>query len=147
MKRKEKDYTVIIGCGRLGATIANTLSDENKNVMVVDSDEDSLRKLSSSFAGQTYVGDASDYFVLDEINLKKANVVIVVTHKDNLNIMLAQIAKEIYHVERVIARLYDPERDVVYKELGIETIYPAYLESEQLMQWYNKVEAKSDEDR
>ena len=147
MKRKEKDYTVIIGCGRLGATIANTLSDENKNVMVVDSDEDSLRKLSSSFAGQTYVGDDSDYFVLDEINLKKANVVIVVTHKDNLNIMLAQIAKEIYHVERVIARLYDPERDVVYKELGIETIYPAYLESEQLMQWYNKVEAKSDEDR
>lgn len=147
MKRKEKDYTVIIGCGRLGATIANTLSDEKKNVMVVDSDEDSLRKLSSSFAGQTYVGDASDYFVLDEINLKKANVVIVVTHKDNLNIMLAKIAKEIYHVERVIARLYDPERDVVYKELGIETIYPAYLESEQLMQWDNKVEAKSDEDR
>ncbi len=145
MKKKNKDYTIIIGCGRLGSTIANTLSDKKKNVMVVDGDEDSLRKLSLSFAGQTYIGDASDYSVLEEVNIEKANVVIVVTHSDNLNIMLAQIVKEIYGVDRVIARLYDPERDIVYKELGIETIYPAYLESEHLMDWYNKVEVEEDE--
>lgn len=145
MKKKDRDYTIIIGCGRLGATIANTLSDEKKNVMVVDNDEDALRKLSSSFAGQTYIGDASEYSVLEEVNIEQANVVIVVTHRDNLNIMLAQIVKEIYKVDRVIARLYDPERDIVYNELGIETIYPAYLESEQLMDWYNKVEASADE--
>lgn len=145
MKKKDKDYTIIIGCGRLGSTIANTLSDKKKNVMVVDGDEDSLRKLSLSFAGQTYIGDASDYSVLEEVNIEKANVVIVVTHSDNLNIMLAQIVKEIYGVDRVIGRLYDPERDIVYKELGIETIYPAYLESEHLMDWYNKVEVEEDE--
>ena len=121
------------------------MSDKKKNVMVVDGDEDSLRKLSLSFAGQTYIGDASDYSVLEEVNIEKANVVIVVTHSDNLNIMLAQIVKEIYGVDRVIARLYDPERDIVYKELGIETIYPAYLESEHLMDWYNKVEVEEDE--
>ena len=142
MRRKEQDYTVIVGCGRLGATIANTLSDQDKNVMAVDKDEDSFRKLSASFAGQTYVGDATNYSVLDEVSIKDATVVIIVTHGDNINIMLAQIVKELYGVKRVIARLYDPERDVVYRELGIRTIYPAYLESEHLLDWYKKMEGE-----
>ncbi|MEG0292389.1 MAG: TrkA family potassium uptake protein [Anaerovoracaceae bacterium] len=134
--RRDKDYSVIIGCGRLGATIASSLSDMGKNVLIMDTKEDSFRKLSPSFAGQTMVGDATDYSVLKEANISQATVLIPVTHSDNTNIMISQIAKEIFNVETVIARLYDPERDVVYKEFGIETIYPAYLESSQVLKWY-----------
>lgn len=134
--KKIRDYTVIIGCGRLGATIASTLSDKDMNVIIIDKKKDSFRKLSNSYGGQTLVGDASDYSVLKEANIFDATVVITVTHSDNTNIMLSQMIKEEFNTNTIIARLYDPERDVVYKEFGIETIYPAYLESDQVMKWY-----------
>ncbi|MEG0919729.1 MAG: TrkA family potassium uptake protein [Bacilli bacterium] len=135
-EKKDRDYTVIIGCGRLGATIASTLSDKDMNVIIIDSREDAFRKLSHSYCGQTLVGDASDYSVLREANIADATVVITVTHSDNTNIMLSQMIREEFNTKTIIARLYDPERDVVYKEFGIDTIYPAYLESEQVMKWY-----------
>ena len=143
--KKNKGYTVVIGCSRLGATIASALSDKDENVLVLDKNEDSLRKLPISYAGQTFIGDAMNWATLDEINVKKADVVIIVTHEDNINIMLAQMVKDAYDVERVIARLYDPERDVVYNELGIETIYPAFLEAKQLMDWYESVDCGVDD--
>lgn len=138
--KKKRDYVVIIGCSRLGATIAAELSNREKNVMVLDSSEDSLKKLPRSYAGQTYVGDAMRSSVLEEINIRDASIVIVVTHEDNINIMLAQMMKEMYGIEKVMARLYDPERDIVYKELGIETLYPAYLEARQLLDWFESVD-------
>ena len=144
-KKNVKDYTVVIGCSRLGATIAAALSDKDENVLVLDKNEDSMRKLPQSYAGQTFIGDAMNWSTLEEINIDKADVVIIVTHEDNINIMLSQMVKEVYNVERVIARLYDPERDIVYNELGIETIYPAFLEAKQLMEWYDSV-AREDED-
>lgn len=140
--KNKKRHTVIIGCGRLGATIASALSDKEKNVIIVDTIEDSFRKLSPSYAGQIFVGDATVFSVLEEISIQDAESVIIVTHSDNTNIMIAQIVKEKYGVEKVIARLYDPERDVVYRELGIETIYPAYLESKQLLEWCEEREGK-----
>lgn len=142
--KKNQDYTIVIGCSRLGATIAAALSDQDKNVLVLDKNEDSLRKLPQHYAGQTFIGDAMNWATLEEINIKKAQVVIIVTHEDNINIMLSQMVKETYGVERVIARLYDPERDIVYNELGIETIYPAFLEAKQLMQWYDSIAREED---
>lgn len=144
-RKKNKDYTIVIGCSRLGATIASALSDKDDNVLVLDKNEDSLRKLPQSYAGQTFIGDAMNWSTLEEINIKKADVVIIVTHEDNINIMLSQMVKEVYGVDRVIARLYDPERDIVYNELGIETIYPAFLEAKQLMEWYDSI-AQEDDD-
>jgi trk system potassium uptake protein TrkA len=126
--RKERaDYIVIIGCGRLGGSLANALSDEGKDVLIIDSNKDSFRKLSTSYGGLTFIGDATDIDVLREAQVEKATAVVVVTNNDNSNIMISQIAKEIFKKELVIARLYDPERDYVYREFGIDTISPAVL--------------------
>lgn len=126
-KKDNKDYTVIIGCGRLGANIANSLSNSGDNVLIIDERADSFKKLSSSFGGLSILGDGTDYDVLKEANLGKASTVIVVTNDDNINIMIAQIARDVYKVNKVIARLYDVEREAVYQEFGINTICPAIL--------------------
>ncbi|MDF2520377.1 MAG: TrkA-N domain protein [Clostridia bacterium] len=126
-QKKSDDYIVIIGCGRLGASLANTLSEQDGNVLVIDNDKDSFRKLSPSFGGLTLTGDATDADVLQEAQIEKATVVISVTNNDNTNIMIAQMAKELFKKERVIARLYDPELECVCQEFGIDTICPAVL--------------------
>ena len=119
---KNTDYTVIIGCGRLGASLAGTLSEEGGNVLVTDRDNNSFRKLPPSFGGLTLTGDATDINVLRDAQIEKATAIVVVTNNDNTNIMIAQMAKELFKKERVIARLYDPEREYVYREFGIDTI-------------------------
>jgi len=126
------DYTIIIGCGRLGANLANTLSDAGGSVLVIDKNKESFRKLSSSFGGLTVSGDATDLDVLQEAQMDKANIVIAVTNNDNVNIMVAQLAREVFGIERVIARLYDPERECVYHEFGINTICPAILSAQEI---------------
>lgn len=126
------DYTVIIGCGRLGANIANTLSDNEKNVLIIDDAKEAFRKLSPSFGGLTLAGDATDLDVLEEAKLDKANAVIIVTNNDNVNIMVAQLAKEIFKVTRVVARLYNPDCECVYREFGINTICPAVLSANEI---------------
>jgi len=127
------DYVVIIGCGRLGANLANTLSEQDGNVLVIDKDREAFRKLSPSFGGLTIVGDATDFDVLEEdAQMSKANVVVAVTDNDNINIIIAQIAHEVFKIRKVIARLYDPERECVYREFGIDTICPATLSAKEI---------------
>lgn len=122
------DYQIlIIGCGRLGASIANTLSNRNRNVTIVDINKDSFRKLSPSFSGLSMEGDATDIKILNEAEINKADVLIAVTNNDNINILIAQMAKCIFDVKEVIARLYDPDKECVYKECNIKTIFPALL--------------------
>lgn len=122
-----KKYTIIIGCGRLGASIANELSELNRDVIVVDRDKNAFRKLSPSYGGLTLIGDATDLSILKKAEIEKASTLIVVTNNDNTNIMVSQISKEMYHVERVITRVYDPERTFVYENQGIETVSPLIL--------------------
>lgn len=124
---KPLDYVVIIGCGRLGANLANALSERGDSVLIMDKDKNSFRKLAPSFGGLSIVGDGIDFDVLKESKIEEADAVIIVTNNDNANIMIAQISREIFHVKRVITRLYDPERELVYKEFGIDTICPSVL--------------------
>jgi len=124
---KDEAHTLIVGSGRLGASLANELSDQEKNVIVVDSDKSSFRKLSPSFGGLTVTGDATSINVLKEAQIEKAGVVIVVTNDDNVNIMISQMAKELFKCEKVISRLYDPDRRTVYEGFKIDLIYPAIL--------------------
>lgn len=131
-RRELEPYTVIIGCGRLGANLANTLSNEGKNVLIIDENQYSFRRLSSNFGGLSVVGNGTDLDVLKEAKLQEASVVIAVTNDDNTNIMIAQIARELFKAERVIARLYDLEREAVYKEFGINTICPAMLSIKEI---------------
>jgi len=131
-KTKETDYTIIIGCGRLGASLANMLSDNGTDVLMLDKDEAAFRKLSSSYGGLTLEGDARDISTLREAGIEKAKVVVSVTNDDNTNIMVAQIAKELYQIPYVVCRLYDPERECVYHEFEINTICPAVLSANEI---------------
>lgn len=123
----KKKYTIIVGCGRLGASLANTLSDKEEDVLVIDLSKDSFRKLSPSFGGLTISGDAADLDILLKCEINRADAVVVVTDNDNVNIMIAQLAKEMYRVPRVITRLYNPDYSCVYTEFNIDTIFPAIL--------------------
>ena len=129
---KAEDYIIIIGCGRLGSNLANALSDENGNVLIMDNEKSSFRRLSADFGGLSVVGDGLDLDTLKKANIKDAKAVIAVTNDDNTNIMIAQIARDMFKVEKVIARLYDPERESVYQELGIVTICPAILSAKEV---------------
>lgn len=130
--QQSKKYTIIVGCGRLGANLANTLSDAGENVLILDLDEESFRKLSPSFGGISVAGDATEIHVLSEADIEKASAVVAVTNNDNINILVALIAKELFNVQHVIARLYDPERECVYHEFGIDTICPAILSAKEI---------------
>lgn len=130
--KSNNNYNIIIGCGRLGANLANTLSDEGADVLIIDQDKNAFRKLSPSFGGLTLTGNGSDFDVLEEAQIQRADVVVIVTNNDNANIMIAQIAKKNFHVKRVISRLYDSERECVYHEFEIDTICPAMLSAREI---------------
>lgn len=142
--KKERDYTIIIGCGRLGTNLADILSDSGGNVMIIDKDKDAFRKISPSYGGFTQIGDATDIDVLHETQIENATAVVCVTNNDNTNIMLAQMAKELFKVEHVIARLYDPERECVYREFGITTICPVVLSAYEIRKQLGNVEKEDD---
>ena len=131
MQRKQ-DYIIIVGCGRLGANLANTLSDNDGNVLIMDTSKESFRRLSSDFGGLSLVGSGTDLTDLRTAQIEKASAVIAVTNDDNTNIMIVQLAREMFHVSRVIARLYDPDRESVYQDLGIDTICPAILSAKEV---------------
>ncbi len=131
-KQNPGGYTIIVGCGRLGANLANALSDHGDNVIIVDKNEEAFRKLSAAYGGLTLPGDATDISVLKAAGIERADVVVSVTNLDNTNIMVAQIAKEQYRIPRVVCRLYDPERECVYHEFGIDTICPAVLSAKEI---------------
>lgn len=130
--RLNDNYTIIIGCGRLGASLANTLSNKGENVLIMDNTKDSFRRLASNYGGLSIVGSGTEFDKLREAQIDRASAVIAVTNDDNTNIMVAQIAREMFRVKKVIARLHDPECEVVYQELGIETICPAVLSAKEI---------------
>lgn len=130
--KNKENYTIIIGCSRLGSNIANALSNEGENVLVIDDNQESFKRLSSNFGGLTILGDGTDFDVLNEAKIKKATTVIAVTDSDNINLMVAQIAKNIFNIKKVIARLYDIERETIYNDLGIYTICPALLSAKEI---------------
>ena len=123
---------VIVGCGNLGAYLANLLSDEGWGVIVVDWEDEAFSQLSSSFSGVKVVGDASESDVLEEAGIASAQALIAATKRDNVNLMVAQIAQEIYGIPVVLARVEDPNREQSYRELDITTICPTIMGALQL---------------
>ncbi len=113
-----------MGCGRVGSRLASMLDQEGHIVTVVDVDSKSFRRLAPSFAGVALVGDGTDEETLTSAGAGDAHVFIAVTQGDNRNIMACQIAKEIFHVAKVIARIYDPMRQDTFRELGLVTYCP-----------------------
>jgi trk system potassium uptake protein TrkA len=120
-------YLVIVGCGRLGSILANRASSLGSNVVVVDRDEAAFANLATEFSGFTVTGDAAELAVLRRARIERADCLLAITPQDNVNLMVAQVARTVFGVPRVLARVFDPAREVVYREFGIETICPTAL--------------------
>jgi trk system potassium uptake protein len=118
---------VIVGCGRVGSTLARRMVQEGHQVAIVDENVSSFARLGEDFEGQMVVGSGIDEEVLRRAGIEQADCFASVTNGDNRNIMAAQIAKEVFKVGRVITRIYDPIRADVYRELGLETICPTTI--------------------
>lgn len=123
-----------MGCGRLGSYLANKLSRSGHSVVVIDINESALDKLSIDYSGFRVEGDATEFAVLKQAKTDKADFVIATTREDNSNLMVAQIAKKIFHVPRVIARVFDPKREEIYRDLGIETVCPTSIAGDVFME-------------
>ena len=113
---------VVVGCGRVGSELANTLSREGNEVAVVDKSERALQRLAMDWGGKGVVGFGFDRDALEEAGIAQADALAAVTNGDNSNILTARIAKETYQVRNVVARIYDPRRAVIYRRLGIPTV-------------------------
>ena len=113
---------VIVGCGRVGAFLAGQLDKGGHAVSVVDLERASFVHLPEGFAGATHLGNGTDLDVLRSAGIEKADAVFTLTQGDNRNLMSAQIARQIFGVKRVIAKVNDPIRADLYREHGISTI-------------------------
>lgn len=113
-----------MGCGRVGAELATLLDREGQEVVILDIDPDAFGQLPDGFKGSCVVGNGIDQDVLLRIGLAEADAFVAVTPGDNRNVMACQIAKHIFGVPRVVCRIFDPIRQELYRNLGLETISP-----------------------
>jgi len=125
---------VILGCGRVGATLATMMDKAGHKVSVIDYSSDSFQRLSPDFQGETFVGNGVDEEVLVRAGIKEADAFAAVTNGDNRNIMASQIAKESFKVKKVVCRIYDPLREEIYHVLGLETICPTKVGAELIFE-------------
>ncbi|MCM4083706.1 potassium channel family protein [Paractinoplanes hotanensis] len=115
-------HVVIMGCGRLGSTLAHNLEERGHSVAVIDQNPDAFRRLGSHFGGATVTGVGFDRDVLRAAGVERADAFAAVSSGDNSNIISARLARETFGVSRVVARIYDQKRAQVYERLGIPTV-------------------------
>ncbi len=115
-------HIVIMGCGRVGSTLAHALESRGHSVAVIDQDADAFRRLGPDFIGLTITGIGYDRDVLEAAGIERADAFAAVSSGDNSNIISARLARETFGVARVAARIYDPKRAEVYERLGIPTV-------------------------
>ena len=113
---------MIIGCGRVGSQLALLLAQEGHNVTIIDKNPDSFKRLGGTFNGVAVTGTGFDEKLLKDLKIEKQDAFVSVTSGDNTNLMASQIAKKMFKVPRVIARVYDPTRAGIYRKLGLDII-------------------------
>jgi trk system potassium uptake protein TrkA len=124
---------VIVGCGRVGANLANSLDQEGHTVSIVDHRSESFQRfLSTEFRGSVVLGNGLDEDVLRSAGIEQAEVFAAVTDKDNTNIMASQIAQYVFGVKKVVCRIYDPNRNDAYRTLGLETVAPILISANRI---------------
>ena len=122
-----RNKTLIIGCGRLGNTLANNASAQGLEVIVVDRNPASFSKLDDTFSGYTFVADATDADELKEAGIDSVKEVIICTDDDNTNLFLAHLCAEIFQVPYVYVRFDDPDKGFLIGNSSIHAIYPFQL--------------------
>ncbi len=127
---------IVMGSGRVGARLARQLSDDGHQVTVIDERVSAFDRLGRDFPGEMIVGTGIDESVLRRAGIESADCFASVTNGDNRNLMAAQMAKRIFNVPRVITRVYDPIREAVYREQGLETICPTTMGAKLIRDYF-----------
>jgi trk system potassium uptake protein len=126
-------HIVIMGCGRVGSSLARSLEKRGHTVAVIDLEPDAFRRLGPDFSGKTVRGVGFDREVLLEAGIKDADGFAAVSSGDNSNILSARVVRETFAVHNVVARIYDPGRAEVYERLGIPTVATVRWTSDQML--------------
>jgi trk system potassium uptake protein TrkA len=126
-------HIVIMGCGRVGSTLAHILEDRGNSVAVIDRDPEAFRRLRPSFKGERVTGMGFDRDVLARAGIERADSFAAVSSGDNSNIIAARVARETFGVQQVAARIYDPRRAEVYERLGIPTVATVRWTADQML--------------
>jgi trk system potassium uptake protein len=115
-------HAIIGGCGRVGAQLAERLSTEGTEVVVIDANADAFDRLGPMFSGDTLVGDITDPEVLRRAGVERTEAFAAITSQDNANLMAVQIAREMFDVPRTVARLFNPGREESYRKMGVHYV-------------------------
>ena len=126
-------HIVIMGCGRVGSTIAHILEDQGHSVAVIDQDPDAFRKLRPGFKGTKITGIGFDREVLIEAGVERADAFAAVSSGDNSNVIAARVVRESFGVNRVVARIYYPRRAEVYQRQGNPTVATVRWTADQML--------------
>jgi trk system potassium uptake protein TrkA len=126
-------HVVIMGCGRVGSTLARSLEERNHTVSVIDSEPDAFRRLGPTFNGDKVTGYGFDQAVLEKAGIRRADAFAAVSSGDNSNIIAARVARETFGISQVVARIYDPGRAEVYQRLGITTVATVKWTADQIL--------------
>jgi trk system potassium uptake protein TrkA len=126
-------HVVIMGCGRVGSTLAGQLEKRSHSVAVIDQNPDAFRRLGASYAGSKITGVGFDREVLLAAGVEQADGFAAVSSGDNSNIISARVARETFGIQNVVARIYDPGRAEVYERLGIPTVATVRWTADQVM--------------
>jgi trk system potassium uptake protein TrkA len=118
---------MIIGCGRQGTELAKTLCQNECEITVVDNDPDAFKRLGPPFHGQVICGDGLDREVLLKGGIERADGLAALTASDDTNIVVARLARQVFRVPRVVARVHDPLKAEIYRRLGVQTVTPVAL--------------------
>jgi len=123
---------IIVGCGRVGSILANNLSQRGHQVTVIDNDPLAFEGLGPAFKGNRVVGVGFDRDILIQAGIQNSDALAAVTVSDEANVVAARTAKQVFHVPRVAARVYDPHKAEIYRRLGIATISPVAIGADRL---------------
>ncbi len=126
-------HIVIMGCGRVGSTLAHILEDRGNGIAIIDRDPEAFRRLRSAFKGEKVTGVGFDRTVLIQAGIERADAFAAVSSGDNSNIIAARVVRETFGVVRVAARIYDPRRAEVYERLGIPTVATVRWTADQML--------------
>lgn len=126
-------HVIVVGCGRVGRELAMSLDREGHTVSVIDKSRNAFHELPEGFGGKAVLGFGFDRDHLEQAGIREADAVAAVTNGDNSNILTARIARETYDVPHVVARIYDPRRAVIYRQLGISTVAAVAWTTDQVL--------------
>lgn len=126
-------HIIIVGCGRVGSALADANSRGGDDVVIIDTDPGSFRQLGAGFNGVTMRGTGCDEEQLREAGIERCDAFVAATDSDSVNMMAAEIALRIYHVPRVVVRLYEPEHEQSMRVLGLDYVNDAALSVQAIL--------------